>query len=66
MGFSEMLIDIAKSLGALAVVLLAGVNGIDGVVMGNIRPTDYVLLGVMLIAMLYLFYVLQQMRETSY
>ena len=61
-----MLVDIGKSLSAFAVVLLTGVNGIDGVVMGSIQPTDYALLGVMLIAMLYMFYMIQHMRNTSY
>jgi len=66
MGFTGMLVDIAKTLGAFAVVLIAGVNGIDGVIMGDIQLTDYVLLGIMLIAMLYLFYMIQSMQNTSY
>lgn len=65
MAFTDMLADIAKALGAFAVVLIAGINGVDGVIMGNIRFTDYILLGIMLIAMLYLFYTLQQMQTNS-
>ena len=61
-----MLADIAKALGAFAVVLIAGINGVDGVIMGDIELFDYVLLGVMLIAMLYLFYMIQTMQNTSY
>ena len=66
MSFTEMLVDIAKALGALAVVLLTGVNGVDGVIMGNASLVDYVLLGVMVIVMLYLFYTLQQIKTSSY
>jgi len=61
-----MLVDIAKSLGAFAVVLFTGVNGLDGMFTGSLQFTNYALLGVMLIAMLYLFYMLQQMQSTSY
>lgn len=66
MAFTDMLADIAKALGAFAVVLATGINGVDGVIMGNIRLTDYILLGIMVIAMLYLFYTLQQMQTNSY
>lgn len=66
MGFTGFLVDIAKAVGALGVVLFTGVNGIDGVIMGNIEFTDYILLAVMVISMLYLFYTLTQLRTTSY
>ena len=66
MGFDGMLVDLGKLLGAFAIVLITGVSGVDGVIMGNVQPTDYVLLGVMVIAMLYAFYMIQHMQSTSY
>jgi len=34
--------------------------------MGDIQTLDYILLGIMLIAMLFLFYMIQSMQNTSY
>jgi len=61
-----MVADIAKTLGAFAIVLITGVNSVDGVIMGDIQTLDYILLGIMLIAMLFLFYMIQSMQNTSY
>jgi hypothetical protein len=66
MGFMGMLADIAKTLGAFAIMLVSGVYGIDGVIMGNIAPLDYVLLGVFVISMLFVFYMIQSMKSTTY
>jgi hypothetical protein len=66
MGFIDMLADIAKALGAFAIMLFSGVQGIDGFIMGDIANTDYVLMGVFVISMLFLFYMIQRMQATTY
>jgi len=66
MGFVDMLVDIAKTLGALAVSLITGVRGLDGIFVGELGIVNYVLLGVSLISMLFLFYMIQRMQATTY
>jgi len=66
MGFTGMLFDIGKTLGALAVMLYAGVQGIDGFIMGNVGATDYVFMGIFVISMLFVFYMIQSMQNTTY
>ena len=66
MGFTDMLVDIAKALGSLAVMLFSGVQGVEGFIMGDISPIDYLLMGVFVLSMLYLFYVIQSARATTY
>jgi hypothetical protein len=66
MGFTDMLADIAKAIGAVVVLLISGRYAVEGVIMGDIAATDYVLLGVFVISMLYLFYMIQTMQSTTY
>ena len=61
-----MLADIAKTLGAFAVSMITGVNGLDGFFMGEMGVTNYVLLGISLLAMLFTFYMIQSMQSTTY
>ena len=61
-----MLADIGKAIVAIAVLLFSGVRGVDGFIMGDIAVTDYAFMAVFVISMLYLFYVIQSARATTY
>jgi len=66
MGFMDMLADIAKTLGAFAVLMIAGIYGLDGFFVGEMGVLNYLLLGIGLVAMLFVFYMIQSMQSTTY
>ena len=61
-----MLFDIAKTLGALVLLLVTGVMGLDGMFTGDLGITNYILLGISLLAMLFMFFMIQRMQATTY